>query len=299
METHDSQPVSQPTAAGGQDPATTTRRQVILASFGALTFAFSLVGIFGGRAVANPQPGKLLPELIDPEPKVCEPPPGGDCDNTPLALGADNEDRDQSCSSTEADEGCWLTPSNSGNAAKDPDQHCAVSGDVDNACGDCNDAHDTDQSCGLAGSGGQRERDELCGHAHYELGHEDARCNVAGNADEGCGFHNTTYNYPPNWDDDDQACSCSEGGSDTDAHCSGGDSTCNARQPAYSTSPDESCNDSGDHDEACGAGHSVNEDRAYDQDQSCGGGEVDESCGAGGLWDGDDNCGVGGDPDND
>lgn len=297
METHDRQPVSQPTAAGGQEPPTTTRRQVILASFGALTFAFSMVGIFGGRAMATPQPKTLLPDLQDPEPRDCEPPPEGDCDNTPLPAGSSNDDRDQSCSTTEKDEGCWLTPAKDGTAAKDEDQHCGVSGDRDNACGDCNDAHDTDQSCGLPGSGGQKERDENCGHAHNTGGDQDSRCSVAGHEDEGCGLHSTTYNWP-SWNDPDQSCACGQG-SDTDAHCSGGDDTCNGRPPAFSTSPDESCNASGDRDEACGAGHSVNQDPAYDMDQSCGSGEADESCGAGGLWGNDENCGVGGDPDND
>ena len=266
--------------------------------------AFTIIGTFGG----------LTPTAHADDP---------DCaTGTPTAVG----DRDASCNDGggifggiggEPDEGCAISSPASGASGKDEDQNCQPSGglgyDPDDSCGDCDDNHDTDDTCGNShgGPGGGSERDELCGHQHFgPLGNEDANCNKdqgggVTSIDEGCGRHNTSYGGY--WTDTDQHCNPAEipGTSATaDQNCASqqADAWCGVNRPAYSTSPDEVCglvNQGGglvDRDSACGQSGSIGGSKAYDMDESCKTytpDPVDEACGAKafGAYDADENCG--------
>lgn len=224
-----------------------------------------------------------------------------------------DDDRDESCSVAGApDQGCAINSTSPGNTGRDEDQNCSNGApqDQDNSCGDCDDNHDPsgDQTCG-ANRGASTERDELCGHAHFQGGggDQDGNCGAQQGAgqdfarDEGCGVHDGTYNT--GWDDPDGTCgSVLHPGADPepDRNCSEleTDATCGSSQPAYSSDPDEKCSAT-DWDAACGQGGTDGYNGAYDEDESCGHYVVgtlgvDEACGTvvmGLIWESDANCG--------
>jgi hypothetical protein len=231
------------------------------------------------------------------------------CGNGQWAAGGPNHDEDESC---------FLTPHSSPDKSlHSKDEGCShgtiADADVDQACGDCDDQHDTDESCGkyFGDDGTPVEPDENCGHPHATGGDtwgidEDGACNkpaVKGGtdheADQGCGSHSPEYAWPTPVNDKDQSCPALGGMGDSDANCSlpegttapagPQDNTCGTRNPRYTTSRDEGCQ------------HGLNSPR-YDEDQACrpaehephGDYDRDEACGSltpAGTIDRDGACG--------
>lgn len=290
------EPLSDSRAANQGDPLRTNRQGANVESansgvgdrraFLKASFGFAIVAAIGG-IVSNPASASCI---------------AASPDNACVAGGV------------EPDLGCHMTPhpqpAAPGQNLHDEDNTCAqifegLYLDVDNACGDCDDNHDTDQSCGKALIVGQpaRDRDELCGHPHYFGGNEDQRCGKSASAtpginysDEGCGTHNPVYTFPGAWTDpDSNKGNLQENGTvDPDNDCSSGsaDQNCNVQHPAYSTDPDEKCS-STDVDQACGVQNSgPGTNPVYDQDESCGSGNADEACGGNAVpfHDFDQNC---------
>lgn len=247
----------------------------------------------------------------DPIDEGCNPdpnPPNADIDEN-CALTPPDED--QSCWNGQIDEACHMTPHYAPDTSKhDKDESCGKT-DVDNACGDCDDHHDADDSCGYT-IGGTVDKDEDCGHAHYDGKTDtDAACTVKSGAgtesDHNCGVANPTYNY---WgggtSNADQNCmkSLPGGGADPDSNCyrAGSDNTCSLNPGAYSSDPDEDCSATS-MDQACGQTGTQGVNPAYDDDESCSlKSSSDEACGytdgpGYALTESDDNCGSP-DPDN-
>lgn len=216
-------------------------------------------------------------------------------------------DPDENCGqSSDSDEACFTTPSSQPGAPRDKDENCGAatgdSHDPDNACGDCDDNHDTDESCGKV-VGGTLDADQLCGHPHFVGGATDQRCakSVPGSdsgafADQGCGVHDPVYS--PGFTDEDESCGLTleSGANDIDSNCStqGADETCGTAPPAYASDPDEKCS-SLDKDQGCGQRGTPGYGTYTDIDQSCHSYEIDpkdEGCGgaAGLSFDPDENC---------
>jgi len=188
------------------------------------------------------------------------------------------KDPDATCSSTNSDEGCSISqvpaPSNDG------DQNCnATNADADQACGDCDDNHDSDEHCGRP-LNGATDADDLCGHQHW-VGHDEDDTCSATTSDQGCGTHTTVYGGT----DDDPDQHCVNGNADMHCTAPGPDSNCDAATNPSTTSPDETCG-AADPDQACGH---------YDADESCSATAVDQACGEhfgvfGPTVDTDQNC---------
>jgi hypothetical protein len=203
----------------------------------------------------------------------------------------DHSDTDESCSSSSgwSDENCYIVLEE---GAHDEDENCtAANNHTDNACGDCNDNHDSDEHCAV---GGTSDSDQMCGHQHYNQYPMDTDDNCANDTtvtDVGCGYHDNGFGGgSPVTDADDN---CYETLEQPDQNCTNQahDAYCETQQ--YTTSPDESCNVSTQNstDEACM--------QEFDSDEHCNSGtDSDEHCYDGWVGhDSDEHCGVGGDTD--
>lgn len=222
-----------------------------------------------------------------------------------------------------ADDGsCYIT--GAPNITHDPDDDCGFRMEVDQACGDCDDNHDTDQNCANT-VGPIRDRDELCGHQHFNIPFtdtydDDNRCARLAPGftdrympDEGCGIHRSAYNDSSVDPDGAVGLTMVDGSVHVDQNCASqaNDATCGQNPPAYGSSPDENCKRGPyDPDQGCGSGGSGTQGtNNYDIDEACGkagqGGtppyDKDEGCGGGasaggglvGGWDTDNACQVG------
>jgi hypothetical protein len=200
----------------------------------------------------------------------------------------DHSDSDQSCSSVggHTDANCYI----GGTGKHDEDDNCtAQNNHTDNACGDCNDWHDSDEHCAVTGS---EDSDQMCGHQHYNNTpiDTDDLCDMAGTIpDAGCGIHDNGYLGGVPATDVDSNCDLSKW--TPDQNCAGEATDYHCATQQYSTQPDESCSASSS-DEACM--------KEFDSDQNCSTTESDEHCfdTAGPLGhDTDEHCGVGVDSD--
>ena len=253
----------------------------------------------------------------------------GSISTTPVP-GCSLGESDFWCGLTRTDQGCGLeTHSSPGSGMYEDDESCGVASDPDNACGDCDDSHDTDQGCGQTASaapGETYDSDELCGHPHIIGGTEDSACNLPSGAgvepDRGCGTHDTPYTWGGTFEDPDQSCDTTnpEGEFNPDRDCGAEefDASCGEKPGLYAADPDEDCGLL-DPDDSCGNLASPNSNPAYDKDSSCGlPGDIpshDAACGAtaedslggtsidfdeackdgnapGTYWDQDQGCGV-------
>lgn len=178
----------------------------------------------------------------------------GNCGKTPQTgaptSGPGGTDPDQACAAGDRDANCGVTQGK-GSGVYDEDQSCSKT-QTDNSCGDCDDTHQRDQTCGNKVNG-VVDPDNLCGHASWSGGTEDAACSATVK-DVGCGQHNTIYN---DWKDTDQ--SCVGGAVDSNCSTAATDATCKATANPSTTNPDESCSVTSA-DAACSH---------YDADESC------------------------------
>jgi len=208
---------------------------------------------------------------------------------------------DPPCSSTAPDASC---------SSSDQDQHCGVSGDVDQSCNstpagspdeNCNmtqqsgptsggAGHDKDQHCGVGGSA-----DNCCGDCdddHDVDGHCGQALPAGGGTDpeELCGHQHyigVSEDQVCSATVADQGCGNHNGGygtfgssDDPDQHCVGG----NTDQHCSASTTDDTC---GSHtnpsttspDEGCGVADRDEACGHYDRDQSCNAVDTDAGCG--------------------
>lgn len=249
----------------------------------------------------------VVPEemLRDPDANCGFFPSGADTDQSCSSLfetstdlncgkGPNHSDTDQACDygiGPDTDQNCYIE----GPARHDPDQHCTrYNNDTDQACGDCNDSHDSDEHCDVSG-----DQDNMCGHQHQGtwIDTDDACTNHTGVVDAGCGVHNNGFNDAGPVTDTDNNC----GDPIPDQNCTGlvtGDAACEPQQ--WSSQPDESCSQALSKDEACM--------KYFDSDENCTlhpdvpGGDSDEHCNHGTFpdiygHDSDEHCGAPNDTD--
>jgi len=202
-------------------------------------------------------------------------------------------EKDESCGAEingqiDPDGNCGIEPGVTGSS--DKDDACVEGGsEADASCGDCNDNHQTDDTCGDI-IDGSADSDELCGHEHagWPTGvDQDDNCQNVGDEDAGCGQHDNIYQGHNN--DEDQGCD-PNAQQETDAFCTGAetDDTCSA-DVVNSSNPDESCNETTTHaDEGC--------KEIVDQDGNCGVDNDEDQCCSSEemlgvtIWDTDNNC---------